>query len=232
MSTSYSEHIANALSQFFLKNQWKSAKFDETQGRFNFRAYLNSNLREILYTADLRKTDFTVYGMFPLRVDPMDKTRMAQMSEFLTRVNHCLISGNFELDFVTGDIRYKCHVDCEGAEGPTEDMIWNCIYCIAGMFDRYGDGLALYALPKLSRIMPPVDATILCEEDTPPVSQEDGWDEPDSEEDTTDPDEMFDPDENSGGMPDSSDSSLNAEEAAALRRMVQKMRTKEKMLES
>jgi hypothetical protein len=73
---------------------------------------------------ELREDDeqVLVYSMIPERV-PVD--RRTSVAVFLTRANHGLPIGNFELDFDNGEVRYKTSLDVEGAalEEPLVDHL-------------------------------------------------------------------------------------------------------------
>ena len=62
------------------------------------------------------------------------------MADFICRANYGMKNGNFELDMMDGEVRYKCYVDCDGAL-PCTDVIRNSVYCPAQMLERYGAGI-------------------------------------------------------------------------------------------
>lgn len=163
MYQEYSEEIANAIQGFLDDGDWHY-DFQEEKGIFRFGLKLKCRIRNIQYIIDLDTTDYNVYGLIPLSANRNDPNEMAQMAEFLCRANYGLRNGNFELDFRDGEIRYKCYVDCQGLDAPTEDMVKHSIYCPAAMFERYGNGI----LQILFAGMSAEEAISLCE----PTQQE------------------------------------------------------------
>lgn len=61
--------------------------------------------------ADEDQQQFAFYSVCSVRT-PEDR-RLA-LAEFITRLNHGLVIGNFELDFSDGEIRFKTSIDVEG----------------------------------------------------------------------------------------------------------------------
>lgn len=51
--------------------------------------------------------------------DTTPEDRLGAMMELVTRANHGMIVGNFELDLADGEVRFKVAVDVEGLEDPT-----------------------------------------------------------------------------------------------------------------
>ena len=62
------------------------------------------------------------------------------MAEFITRANYGLISGNFEMDFGDGEVRYKTCVDIEG-DRFTPAVIKNAVLTNVSAMDQYLPGL-------------------------------------------------------------------------------------------
>jgi hypothetical protein len=52
-----------------------------------------------------------LYSTYPENVPP---ERRRAMAEFLTRANHGMVIGNFEMDFADGEIHYKTSIDVTG----------------------------------------------------------------------------------------------------------------------
>jgi hypothetical protein len=58
------------------------------------------------------------------------------MMELLTRANHGMLIGNFELDLDDGEVRYKVSVDVEGIADPTACVKNHLAACISTL-DHY-----------------------------------------------------------------------------------------------
>jgi hypothetical protein len=83
------------------------------------------------------------YAKLPAVV-PADKRAVA--AEFLMRVNHGVLVGNFELDFDDGEVRFKTSADVEGVE-LSSTFFKNLLLVNLATADRYFPGLmkVLYA---------------------------------------------------------------------------------------
>jgi hypothetical protein len=62
--------------------------------------------------------------------------QLAPMMELVTRANHGMILGNFELDLSDGEVRYKVAVDVEVFEDPTIVVKTHLAACIMTL-DQY-----------------------------------------------------------------------------------------------
>lgn len=139
MVKKYSMEIVDAVKNFLDKHEWKYY-FREDTGIFEFGLSIRGNLPNIKYLIDIKEDKVVVYGVCPVVGDTDDADQMAEMAEFICRANYGLMNGCFEFDFRDGEIRYRSFVDCEGIT-LSEDIIKNCIYCIAGMYSRYTPGI-------------------------------------------------------------------------------------------
>ncbi len=140
MSKHYSSKIADAVRHFLEKNDWKF-EFQEEHGLFRFGLNLKGKIRNVQFIVDIYESEFNVYGMIPISGDPNDDYMMMQLSQFLHLANYDLRNGNFEIDYLDGEIRFRTYVDCEGLEAPTPEMVRNSIYCMAAVFGRYSEGI-------------------------------------------------------------------------------------------
>ena len=77
------------------------------------------------------------YSVAPVQI-PEDK-RVA-VAEYITRANYGLIIGNFELDFIDGELRYKTSLDAEGTPLTTE-LLQPVTFANVSTMDRYLPGL-------------------------------------------------------------------------------------------
>lgn len=153
----YSADIAAAVNKFLTDDEW-NFDFDEDEGQFHFRLTLDGKLKEARYAIIINEDDYTVYAYSSIGADKNDERMMSVMADFICRANYGMKNGNFELDMMDGEIRYKCYVDCEGAL-PHHDVIKNSIYCPASMLDRYGAGIVDIVCLDAS----PADAIAKCE---------------------------------------------------------------------
>jgi hypothetical protein len=80
---------------------------------------------------------FAFYSLCPVHAP--EEMRMA-VAECITRANHHLIIGNFELDFEDGEIRYKTSIDVEG-DRLSLALIQQMVYANLAMMDHYLPGI-------------------------------------------------------------------------------------------
>lgn len=102
--------VFDELKRVFVENQWPFAEVRDAPvlvsdlsgvwGRWKFYAQVAPEHDAILF-----------YSICPLRVP--EELRL-EAAHFLTRANYGLATGNFELDFSDGEIRYKTVLDLDG----------------------------------------------------------------------------------------------------------------------
>ena len=80
---------------------------------------------------------FVFYVLAPVKAPEALRPAVA---EFITRANYGLRIGNFELDYLDGELRYKSSLDFEGV-ALTPELIINAIYPAVQTMDRYLPGL-------------------------------------------------------------------------------------------
>lgn len=78
-----------------------------------------------------------LFSVFPL--DIVEPKRSA-VAEYMTRVNHGLLIGNFEINLDTGVCRYKTSCDLEGME-PADTFLRNLLAANLSSTSRYFPGL-------------------------------------------------------------------------------------------
>ena len=77
------------------------------------------------------------YSVCPISIP--DSLRI-QLSEFLTRANHNLVLGNFEMDFGSGEVRFKTSLGLGGVD-LTEDLWRHLVLSNISIMDRYLPGI-------------------------------------------------------------------------------------------
>ena len=80
---------------------------------------------------------FVFYVLAPVKAPEALRPAVA---EFITRANYGLRIGNFELDYLDGELRYKSSLDFEGV-ALTPVLINSAIYPAVQTMDRYLPGL-------------------------------------------------------------------------------------------
>lgn len=139
-------------------------------------------------------TQMMIHSQLP--VNCPEERRLA-MCEFITRVNYGLVLGNWEMDMVDGEVRYKTSIDSNGQE-LTRDLIQPLLRANLSMANRFssdkglmrvmfGDGNAREAVEALRPQMslPSESAEDGSNEEDPESDGVDAMDEPDEKDSTT-----------------------------------------------
>ena len=134
----YSGAIADTLRELFSASGILAA-FEEKNGAgvFTIRMKLQCRMQSAQMIVLVREEDFSTITTLPLCAD--ENHRLA-MAEFLTRVNWGMRNGNFELNMLDGEIRFKTHVHV-GDQTPDLGAARLATMLPFLMIDRYGDGL-------------------------------------------------------------------------------------------
>jgi hypothetical protein len=83
---------------------------------------------------------FTVYATAPMRADENDFLTMRSLAEFFSRANYGLRTGNFEIDFRDGEMRYKASLYAPD-QLPTLRMVERVVDIPIAMWRQYGNGM-------------------------------------------------------------------------------------------
>jgi len=142
MSVPMSE-IAGALRAFFEEHNWNYT-FRQEENTFRLSFDLSSKLGELhlrILAAPL-VGDPTRCGAVLSYATPnlkADAGCMAQVSEYLHRINLGVPEGHFELDPRNGEIRFKHYVSCEVMPG--KNAIFSLVSAPIISFEHFGNGL-------------------------------------------------------------------------------------------
>jgi hypothetical protein len=128
--------LFNALVDYMSEEDWKF-EILEGQTLLKFHVQVKSGRLVCYAEAEEDKELVLFFSYLPANV-PSDKRAAA--AEFITRANHGMRVGNFEMDYRDGEIRYKTSVDVEGGE-ITHKMIENLLNANLSTMDRYFNGL-------------------------------------------------------------------------------------------
>ena len=128
--------LYDAMVDFFKTDQWPYLALAGSPAlTMNFEG---QNARWTCYTQVCEgRQQFVFYSLCPVII-PEDKR--ADVQEYLTRANHGLIIGNFEMDLDEGEVRYKTSFDCENVP-VTPALFKNAIYPNLAMMDHFLPGI-------------------------------------------------------------------------------------------
>lgn len=128
--------ILDTIIQFFKEDDWH---FEQVEGENYLRLGFKGEHGRWSCVAQAMEAreQMVFYSVLP-SVIPED--RRSDVSEFITRANYGLLSGNFEMDWNDGEVRYKTMVDVEGGS-LSITMIRNLVHSNLFTVDRYFKGL-------------------------------------------------------------------------------------------
>ena len=128
--------LFDTVTQYFKDDDWK---FRQMEGKtilsMGFKG--DSGTWKCFARVIEDQQRFLFYSMLETNA-PADKRQA--IAEFITRANYGLRSGNFEMDFSDGEIRYKTFIDIEGGE-LTATMWKNIVYSNVATMNRYVSGI-------------------------------------------------------------------------------------------
>ncbi|MEW6263790.1 MAG: YbjN domain-containing protein [Thermodesulfobacteriota bacterium] len=130
--------LMEAVEKFLVDDNWSFHRlenkpilrmgFKGRNGRWECMARIREEAGQIIYYSSLA-------AFVP------EEKRLA-LAEFITRANYGMYIGNFEMDFVDGEVRFKTSLDVEGVEETlTPTVIRHLIYANVSMMDKYFPGL-------------------------------------------------------------------------------------------
>jgi hypothetical protein len=150
----HSDGIIGVIKQYCDEDGIKYRQVDERTIHAGFQGR-NFNY-QLLARAQDGHQQAMFYSMVPVRIQPEHRPAVA---DFLCRTNFGLILGNFEMDYETGELRYKTSVDVEGGE-LTSSMVKTLMHVNLSTADKYAKGL----IGILYRGLTPVQAIAEIEE--------------------------------------------------------------------
>jgi len=124
------------VGAFLEKDGWHPQKLEN---RTAYQVDFSGNFGDLRCYAHVR-TDleqFLFYVIAPIKTPEASRSAVA---EYLTRANHRLRIGNFEMDYRDGEIRYRSSIDFEGTT-LVPALIKNTIYPAVHTMDFYLPGL-------------------------------------------------------------------------------------------
>jgi len=120
------------LHGFFVDDGWNPSEPDEDNIVSTGFSGLNG---DFLCFAQAREdpSQLLVYSVFPRITPPDERIRMAML---LTWLNETLIIGNFELDLLDGQVRFKTSVPL-GDDAATEGLVRSLVYSNVAAMDQF-----------------------------------------------------------------------------------------------
>jgi hypothetical protein len=128
--------LLDAMARFFEEDDWHNYQIEgETVLALSFKG--ENGQWNCFAQAREEHSQVIFYSVCPVTVP---ETRRHAMAEYLTRANYGLVIGNFELDFVDGEVRYKTSLDLRNAD-LTPGLMDPVAYANVYTMDRYMPGI-------------------------------------------------------------------------------------------
>ncbi|MEQ8754928.1 MAG: YbjN domain-containing protein [Coleofasciculus sp. G1-WW12-02] len=136
--------IFQVMVSFFQKEEWAFKQLDNSTLHLLFQGK-NGQFNCYARAREAQK-QFVFYSLCPVKVPPKKRK---QLGEFVCRANFGMIIGNFELDFNTGEIRYKTSIDIKDSF-LTEETLKQLVYTNVLTMDQYLPGIEAVISSKTS----------------------------------------------------------------------------------
>lgn len=137
----YSNEIATQIEAFLEQKGIHCSKNTAPDENciFTIKFKINSKVQSVTLIIIVRDNNFSILATIPISAD--EDHRLAA-AEFLTRANFNMRIGNFELNMLDGEIRFKTYSQVPDPTVPLpEKFIGNAIFLPLNMIERYADGL-------------------------------------------------------------------------------------------
>ncbi|MDR0849271.1 MAG: YbjN domain-containing protein [Propionibacteriaceae bacterium] len=136
---SYNTDLAQRIDEYLRSQEWRF-DFDAVDGEFTFGMNIDSKVKKVDIRIFVDDEFFTVYATAPMRADENDFLTMRSLGEYFSRANYGLRTGNFEIDFNDGEMRYKATLFVPD-QLPTLRMVERVVDIPFVMWRRYGNGM-------------------------------------------------------------------------------------------
>ncbi len=128
--------IFNALIEFFEEDGWEFQSIEGTS--VLSMGFSGKNGKWLCYAhAREAESQFAFYSVLSVNVPSHKRHKVA---EFITRANYGMMIGNFEMDYIDGEIRYKTSIDIDGTD-LTPTIIQQIVYPNLIITDHYFEGI-------------------------------------------------------------------------------------------
>ncbi|MEJ2212090.1 MAG: YbjN domain-containing protein [Anaerolineae bacterium] len=128
--------ILDVTARFFKEEAWPFNQL-EAQPILHVASQGENGQWDCFALAREEQQQLVFYSVCPVTAP---KERRAAVMEFLTRANHGLTMGNFEIDLSDGEIRFKTSIDVEG-DRLSVALVQQLVYANVLTMDRYLPGI-------------------------------------------------------------------------------------------
>lgn len=142
--------ILEALVEFFTGEGWPFHKMENEENGIQIGYQGDNGLWNCFAKAREETSQLLFYSICPVIAPP---EKREAVTEYLTRVNYGIVTGNFEMDLGSGVVRYKTYLSAEGIN-LTPDIIKQVVFPNLLLMDKFLPGLLKTVYSEIS----PLDA--------------------------------------------------------------------------
>ena len=137
------QFLLDTVKTFFEEDDWHYF-FHEEENCFTGGISLGDDckINSLRFFVGVRSDHITCYHICNINAQ---QSNSSAVGEFLHRANYGLTSGNFEMDYNDGEIRYKNSVSLNDVQNDAFNTMRSLMLLGANMFQTYGDGLLAVA---------------------------------------------------------------------------------------
>ena len=106
--------LMDHVTAYFAQDNW-AVRRHETEPLLKFEYETETGVWTVHVWVRQDFGQVLVYSLYP---DPVPDPRRAAVAEYLTRANCGQILGAFEMDYATGEVRYRTGLDLRQAQSP------------------------------------------------------------------------------------------------------------------
>lgn len=136
-SSTSKQTIYQKVFNFFSQDDWSFTSNDEEKAILMSFQGENGTTWNCYAQVNEDEEQFIFYSICPRMAKG---EQLSTVAEFITRTNNGLISGNFEMDYEDGEIRYKTGIDIDSEE-LTSNVIMRLVYANVVMMNKYLPGI-------------------------------------------------------------------------------------------
>jgi len=129
--------ILEALAEFFTGEGWPFHKMEDEENSLQIGFQGDNGLWNCFAKAREETNQVLFYSICPVIAPP---GKRGAVTEYITRANYGIVTGNFEMDIESGIIRYKTYLSAEGIT-LTPQVIRQVVFPNLLLTDKFLPGL-------------------------------------------------------------------------------------------
>ena len=116
----------------------KNVRYATNNNIITFNMNLDDTIGVLAISIHILSNGIVCYASLGNKATP---DKLCCVAEYLHRANLGLAYGNFELDYIDGEIRYKYSAEMDVANNVSNNSLDKCVIVPCLMFQQYGKGI-------------------------------------------------------------------------------------------